>query len=247
MQSRRAYDAHSSDPELKVIAAIRDQIVSGELKPGEPLSSERELCERLDVSRGYLRKALVKLEHIGMIETLPQRGRIVAGFSSKAISGLLTSIGSLDESFEPLDLFEIRSNLESFSARCAAQRGGKAELKAIERWHAAFKARIETGSRALEEDHLFHLSIAKASGNAVCFSLISYITPQILALAVDGEVSTAERLKKTFAEHDRIVKAIMARDPAAAESAMRRHMAEAWKRRFPRSSMSGRKRARFED
>jgi len=241
MKVRRSPDAAMVDPELRVIAAIRDQIVSGELKPGASLPSERELCERLDVSRGYVRKALVKLAHIGLLETLPQRGRIVAGFSGKAISGLLTSIGSFDESFEAVDLFEVRTNLECFAARCAAERGRKSELDAIARWHAALKGRIETGSRALEEDHLFHLAIAKASGNAVCFSLISYITPQILALAIDAEVITTDRLHNTYDEHDGIVRAIKGKDPEAAEAAMRLHMEEAWRRRFPRSARSGQK------
>ncbi|HET7838997.1 MAG TPA: FadR/GntR family transcriptional regulator [Rectinemataceae bacterium] len=220
---------------MTVIAHIRDQILSDRLRPGDRLPSERELCETLKVSRGYVRKAIVKLNHIGLIETLPQKGTIVAGFSGRAISGLLSSIGNLDGSFDPIDLFEVRSNLESFSARQAALRAGRAELEAIESWHSAFRAKVETGVRALEEDHLFHLAIAKASGNAVCFALVCYITPQILALAAKGETSTQDRLTNTYEEHDRIVKAILSGDPAGAEAAMREHMEEAWKRRTPDS------------
>jgi GntR family transcriptional regulator, transcriptional repressor for pyruvate dehydrogenase complex len=234
MKSQQNSSTHPmTQSELVVITHLRDQILSEHLKPGDKLPSERELSESLGVSRGYIRKALVKLNHIGLIETLPQRGTIVAGFSSKSISGLLSSIANFDESFEPLDLFEVRSTLESLSARLAARRAGADELEAIRSWHAAFKARVESGVRALEEDHLFHLAIAKAGGNAVCFALVCYITPQILALAARGETSTADRLRSTYEEHDEIVKAIAAGDPAGAEAAMRKHMEEAWRRRMP--------------
>ncbi len=227
----------TSNSEMTVITFIRDQIVSDDLKPGDKLPSERELCERLKVSRGYIRKALVKLNHIGLIETLPQRGTIVAGFSSKAISGLLSSIGNFDGSFEPFDLFEIRTNLETFSARQAARRAGKAEREAIVSWHAALKAKVDLGIRALEEDHLFHLAIAKASCNAVCFALICYITPQILSLSAKPEASSGkDRLVHTYEEHDRIVACILAGDPDGAEAAMREHMEKAWKRRSPGSA-----------
>jgi GntR family transcriptional regulator, transcriptional repressor for pyruvate dehydrogenase complex len=222
-----------ANSEMTVIAFIRDQIVSDDLKPGDKLPSERELCETLKVSRGYIRKALAKLNHIGLIETLPQKGTLVAGFSSKAISGLLSSIGNFDGSFEPFDLFEIRSNLEMFSARQAARKAGKAELEAIQSWHAALRLKVESGIRALEEDHLFHLAIAKASANAVCFALICYITPQILSLTAKPEAGSGGSLLHTYEEHERIVRAILAGDPDGAEAAMRKHMEEAWRRRSP--------------
>ena len=225
--------ADKSSPELAVLAHLRDQIISGELKAGTKLPSERALGEKLGVSRGYVRKALAKLEHYGLIETMPQRGTLVAGLGSKAISGLMASIGSLDDYFDPASLFEIRSLLECFAARRAAQRADPDDLAEILKWHAEFKVRAQAGQRALEEDHLFHLAIAKASANAVCLSLISYITPQIISLNADFAESDPNRFERTFAEHDGIVRTIQERDEAGAEAAMRIHMEEAWRRRLP--------------
>ncbi|MCX7027458.1 MAG: FadR/GntR family transcriptional regulator [Spirochaetes bacterium] len=220
-------------PELAVLAHLRDQIVSGELKAGTKLPSERALGEKLGVSRGYVRKALAKLEHYGLIETLPQRGTIVAGLGSKAISGLMASIGSLDDYFDPASLFEIRSILECFAARRAAQRSCPDDLTEILKWHSEFRAKANAGQRALDEDHLFHLAIAKASANAVCLSLISYITPQIISLNADFAESDPNRFERTFAEHEGIVRSILGKDEEGAEAAMRLHMEEAWKRRLP--------------
>ncbi len=222
--------------ELTVLNHLRDQIVSGRLKAGTRLPSERVLCETLGVSRGYVRKALAKLDHYGLIETLPQRGTIVAGLGSKAISGLIASIGSLDDDFQPASLFEIRSLLETFAARRAAERADQDGLTEILKWHSEFRVKAGDGLRALEEDHLFHLAIAKASANPVCLSLISYITPQIISLNADFTESDPDRFQRTFVEHDRIVRGILEKDPEGAAVAMQLHMDEAWRRRLPESA-----------
>ncbi len=224
------------DSERIVLEHLRDQIVSGKLKAGTKLPSERALCQTLGVSRGYVRKALAKLEHYGLIRTLPQRGTIVAGLGSKAISGLIASIGSLEEDFGPVELFEIRALLEAFAARKAAERAGADDITEILKWHSEFRIRADAGQRGLEEDHLFHLAIARASGNPVCLALTSYFTPQIISLNADYAESDPDRFRRTFAEHDAIVRAILAGDSDASAEAMRSHMEEAWKRRLPERS-----------
>ncbi|HOX14097.1 MAG TPA: FadR/GntR family transcriptional regulator [Spirochaetia bacterium] len=224
------------DSERIVLEHLRDQIVSGKLKASTKLPSERALCQTLGVSRGYVRKALAKLEHYGLIRTLPQRGTIVAGLGSKAISGLIASIGSLDEDFGPVELFEIRALLETFAARKAAERAGADDITEILKWHSEFRIRADAGQRGLEEDHLFHLAIARASGNPVCLALTSYFTPQIISLNADYAESDPDRFRRTFAEHDAIVRAILAGDPDVSAEAMRSHMEEAWKRRLPERS-----------
>lgn len=231
LQDQRANDSFQG--ESKVLGYIQKQIVSGKLKAGDKLPSERQLCEILHVSRGYVRKALSRLDHYGLIETLPQRGTIVAKLGSKAISGLIASIGSFDESFAPMDLLEIREILEVYAAKKAARLATQEDLQEILKWHMEFKAKADVGQRALDEDHLLHIAIAKASKNLVCLSLISYITPQIIALNVGFAESDPDRFVRTFEEHDRLVKCILAKDEQGAEAAMMDHMREARRRRFP--------------
>lgn len=237
-RSANAKAAGKSGQEAQVLDYLRGQLVSGQLKAGMKLPSERALGETLGVSRGYVRKALAKLEHYGLIKTLPQRGTIVVGLGTKAISGLIASIGSFDDTFEPASLFEIRTLLETFAARRAAERSKPDDLTEILKWHSEFRARASVGQRGLEEDHLFHLAIAKASANPVCLSLISYITPQIISLNVDYAESDPERFAVTFGEHDRIVRSILEKDADAAAAAMRDHMDAAWRRRFPAGGRS---------
>jgi GntR family transcriptional repressor for pyruvate dehydrogenase complex len=225
--------AAKADAERVVLDHLRYKIVSGDLKAGTKLPSERSLSQELGVSRGYIRKALAKLEHYGLIETLPQRGTIVAELGSKAISGLIASIGSFDEAFDPASLFEIRALLETFAAEKAAERADQDAITEILKWHSEIRAKSHEDERALEEDHLLHLAIARASGNPVCLALVSYITPQIISLNADFAESDPDRFVRTFEEHDRIVRCILSGDAPGAAAAMRQHMEEAKKRRLP--------------
>lgn len=225
-----------NEAELRVFKYLRDEMVFGRLHAGAKLPSERSLVQVLGISRGYVRKALAKLEHYGLIKTLPQRGTIMADLGPKAITGLIAAIGSLDEAFDLNSLFEIRDILEVFAASQAARRSDAEGLAEILKWHSEFKAKADMGERALEEDHLFHLAIAKASKNPVCISLVSYITPQIISLNVDFAESDPNRFIHTFEEHDAIVKAIQNADADAAGQAMHYHMKQAWKRRLPGAS-----------
>lgn len=222
-----------NEAELRVFKYLRDEMVYGRLKAGAKLPSERSLVEVLGISRGYVRKALAKLEHYGLIKTLPKSGTIVADLGPKAITGLIAAIGNLDEAFDPSSLFEIRDVLEVFAAGQAARRCDNEGIAEILKWHGEFKAKADRGERALEEDHLFHLAIAKASGNPVCVSLVSYITPQIISLNADFAESDPDRFAHTFEEHEAIVQGIRKADADAAGRAMRLHMEQAWKRRLP--------------
>ncbi|RPJ73447.1 MAG: FadR family transcriptional regulator, partial [Alphaproteobacteria bacterium] len=62
-----------------IIDQIRELIVSGELKPGDKLPSERKLSEAFNIGRTHVRDAISKLEFYGILKTLPQSGTIVAG------------------------------------------------------------------------------------------------------------------------------------------------------------------------
>ncbi|MDD3982129.1 MAG: FCD domain-containing protein [Spirochaetales bacterium] len=226
-----------NEAELRVFKYLRDEMGYGRLKAGVKLPSERSLVDVLGISRGYVRKALAKLEHYGLIKTLPKSGTIVADLGPKAITGLIAAIGNLDDAFDPSSLFEIRNLLEVFAAGQAARKCDKEGAAEILKWHGEFKAKADNGERALEEDHLFHLAIAKASGNPVCISLVSFITPQIISLNADFAESDPNRFAHTFEEHAAIVKGILGTDPAAAEQAMRYHMQQAWKRRLPGTAL----------
>ena len=223
-------------PDHLVLEHIRSMIADGSLKPGMNVPSERMLSESLGISRGYVRKAISTLEHYGIVKVLPHRGTIVAAIGGKAILSLIASIGALSDTVEPLPLFDMRRLLEGYSARMAARRASKEEVGEIMRYLAEFKEKAEAGAPTLENDHLFHLSIARASGNPVCIALQSFITPQINAMYADYAENDPNRFRHILNEHDAIAKAIVEKDEKAAELAMEAHIVASIRRRLPNLS-----------
>ncbi len=126
---------------------------------------------------------------------------------------------------------ETRKPLEVESARLAALRATEEDIAAIVEAHKAFEQAYQEGKPTLEEDHLFHLAIAKAAENTVLESLITLITPEIIAMNKDF-VEEYEIVKKhSLDEHLIIVEAIERRDPEAAAEAMSVHMDHSRNRR----------------
>jgi GntR family transcriptional repressor for pyruvate dehydrogenase complex len=213
-----------------IIRQIRALISSGKLRPGMRLPSERVLAERLGVGRGHIREALTRLEFYGILKTIPQKGTIVASLGVEALEGLISNLlATQSPDFD--SLMEVRALLEVHSARLAARRASEEDLEAVTRAFEDFRGRADTGHRALEEDHLFHLKIAESTGNSVLHSLIGLITPDIIALSRTGAEEVGERVRSTVGEHERILASLRSRDPEAAAAAMEEHMKMAHRRR----------------
>lgn len=218
--------------ETLVLEKIIELVRSENLNAGQKIPSERQLSDRLGVSRGYVRKALQRLEHYGILRTLPQRGTVVEKIGGKALAGIVQAIIQVDEEEDVRSIMETREVLERYTARLAAERASPAERAAIEAAHEAFHQAALSGQKTLDEDHLFHLAIARACGNGVTLSLISMLTPKIIAMNVDFKERDAERFMATYREHQKVVDAIAARDPGGAEKAMAEHMAASKARRL---------------
>lgn len=220
-------------PDALLLDRLRELVAGGSLAPGDKMPSERRLAERYGVSRGYVRKALKKLEFYGIIRTRPQSGTVIAGLGGKALAGLIASIRTIDDREDAGELLEMRAVLEVHAARMAALRGSARQLAEIRRAETDFEAVARLGQRALEEDHLFHLAIARACGNDVAVSLISLLTPEIIAMNRDFREADPRRFGRTIREHQGIVRAVLARDQAGAARTMAHHMQMSRQRRLP--------------
>lgn len=206
-----------------VMRQIRSQISAGSLKAGDRLPSERELASHFGVGRGYVREALHRLEIYGVLQTFPQRGTVVASLGAGALERLIANLIDLDRD-DIAALTETRGILELHSAQLAAQRATKAAIAEIEAALETFRAEVEAGRPAVEEDLLFHLAIAKSTQNPVMTSLIGLMTPDIIRLHKASRVCEAGRAKLALQEHITIFRAIAAHDSRAATRAMSRHV-----------------------
>ena len=235
MADRHGVRGKQAEPGALLLDALERQIRDGTIGPGTRLPSERRLAEGHGISRGCVRKALKKLEFYGIVRTLPQSGSVICGLGGKALAGLIASIRSIGDQEDVGELMEMRSVLEVHAARMAAARGSARQLREIRRYGREFEHRALLGQRALDEDHLFHLAVARACGNSVAVSLISLLTPEIIAMNRDFQEADPGRFAQTIEEHERIVLAILARDPESAAAGMAHHMEMSRRRRLPQT------------
>ena len=211
-------------PVDKIIRQLRALITSGQLAPGDRLPAERKMAEKLGVSRGNVRDAIQKLEFYGILRTLPQSGTVVAGLGIAALEGLITDVLQLEES-DFASLVETRVMLEVQCVRLAAERRTAQDLVEIERALEAYERKINAGQSAVEEDLLYHLSIADASKNGVLKSLMMVITPDIIKHYVKHRVcDTQAEEAKAYHEHLEILDHIRAQNVEAVGKVMRRHL-----------------------
>ncbi len=219
------------NPADLIIDQLRALIASGTLKPETKLPSERALAEKFGVGRGYIREAIQKLEFYGILKTIPKKGTIVASLGVKALEGLISNILTLDHG-DMESLMETRAILEIHTARMAAVRGGDEDFQEIMRSHEDFKTKALNDSPTLEEDHVFHLAVARAAKNSITNSLIGLIIPDVIAMNRDFQEDAADRFVRTMEEHEAVISAILGRKPEEAAKAMRYHMEMAHRRRF---------------
>lgn len=186
---------------------IEDAIVSGTLKPGDRLE-EQSLAEQYGVSRTPVREALRQLQEAGLIEIRPRRGATV------------TVVGPADL----IHMFEVMGGLEAMAGRLAARRLDEASKQEILSCHDACRDALTQGSDAYYyENERFHMAIYRASANpfleeqarALHRRLKPYRRLQLRSL---------NRIEQSFAEHDRIVKAILNGNGDEAEQALWDHI-----------------------
>jgi GntR family transcriptional repressor for pyruvate dehydrogenase complex len=204
-------------------AALREQILSGEIASGGALPNELELVERSGLSRGSVREALRVLEAQGLVSTKVGRGqgrRAVRPGAELVRNSLEFFIRGQQVEFSML--METMETLEPSLAALAA-------LHHTEQDVVLFKAQLErlrttTGAkRFLAVNMRWHELIAHASHNHVLIALYDAVSPGLLDPHVAGFAS-AEIREAVVHAANRIQEAIVARDVETARRRMQRHV-----------------------
>lgn len=205
-----------------IILKIKDLINMKNLEPGDKLPSERMLSERFDVTRGNIREAIQKLEVYGILKSIPQSGTFVANIGVIAMNGMIEDILRLeDPDFK--SLVETRILLELKSVRMAALRRTDEDLVQMKNALDAYAVKVLKGEDAVQEDLLFHLAIAKASGNSTMNTFMLIITPEIITNFEKYHVCDDDQAQRGIQEHKDIYNAIVDQDPQLAKENMKVH------------------------
>ena len=206
----------------EIISKIRDLILYKNLEPGDKLPSERMLSEKFDVSRSNIREAIQKLEYYGILISKPQSGTFIANIGPVAMRGMLEDILRLDDpDFKSLVVTRIL--LELKTSKLAALRRTDEDLTQMKEALDAYSAKVLNGEDAVQEDLLFHLSIAKASGNSTMNTFMLLITPEIITNFEKYHLCDENQAFRGIQEHKDIYEAIKLQDPKLAKEKMKVH------------------------
>ncbi|WP_248723106.1 FadR/GntR family transcriptional regulator [Seonamhaeicola sp. ML3] len=205
-----------------IITKIRDLINFKNLEPGDKLPSERMLAEKFEVTRSNVRDAIQKLEFYGLLKSIPQSGTFVANIGVIALNGMIEDILRLDEP-DFKSLVETRILLELKTASLAATRRTEEDLVHMKETLDAYEKKVLNNKDAVQEDLLFHLAIAKASGNSTMNTLMLTITPEILTNFERYHVCDEDQALKGIKEHTDIYEAIKIQNPSLAKEKMKIH------------------------
>ena len=212
----------SQDISNHIISKIKDWINYKNLEPGDKLPSERQLSEKFGVSRSTIREAIQKLEYYGLLKSMPQSGTFVADIGTIALNGMIEDIISLD----PPDfksLVETRILLELKTVKLAALRRTEEDLEKMRTTLDAYTTKVLNGEKAVQEDLLFHLAIARASGNTTLHTLMLIITPGIITNFEKYHVCDENQAFLAIKEHEAIYETIKEQHPGLAKEKMKLH------------------------
>ncbi|MEM6387411.1 MAG: FCD domain-containing protein [Pseudomonadota bacterium] len=220
IQSEKVSDA--------VVRQIELLILRGILRPGERLPSERELSERLGVSRPSLREAVSALQNAGLLVARANAGIFIADVLGSAFSPGLTRLFSThDEAV--FDYLDFRRDMEGLAAERAAQLGSDTDLAVVNEAFLRMEAVSDkrNGAEEAELDAAFHLAIIEASHNVVMLHMMRSMF-ELLQEGVfyNRKVMFQQKTRRSalLDQHRAINAALLARDPAAARQAIEDHI-----------------------
>ncbi|EFV6558362.1 transcriptional regulator GlcC [Escherichia coli] len=231
-------------PICEVVAeSIERLIIDGVLKVGQPLPSERRLCEKLGFSRSALREGLTVLRGRGIIETAQGRDSHVARLNREQDTSPLIHLFSTQPR-TLYDLLDVRALLEGESARLAATlgtlgtlgtqgtQGTQADFVVITRCYEKMLAASENHKEIsliehAQLDHAFHLAICQASHNQVLVFTLQSLTDLMfnsVFASVNNLYHRPQQKKQIDRQHARIYNAVLQRLPHVAQRAARDHV-----------------------
>jgi DNA-binding GntR family transcriptional regulator len=190
----------------KILETIREAILKGTLRAGEKVA-EPELAERFGISRTPIREAFRQLESEGYLTVIPRKGAVVTSLSERDVE----------------EFYAIKSILEGYAARIAAERLSDRDLERLESINdrleqLAREGDIKTYFRVHNE---FHELFIRASGNEKLIELIGQLMMKFNRLRM-ASLSLPGRMEISVQEHRKILEAFAIHDGERADNLVRK-------------------------
>jgi GntR family transcriptional regulator, transcriptional repressor for pyruvate dehydrogenase complex len=205
----------------EVVERLRELIDVQGLEPGDRLMSERDLAERLGVSRTSVRQALTALEVMGLVHIRHGGGVFLARAPDRVLPSLASELANRYARLPAV--IEVREAIETQTSRLAARRRDESDLRAMHGALDLMEAAIESGGEPADADAAFHTAIVRAARNPLLERLWEDLADPIdqtrrASLARPG------RPPRSLAAHRAILDAIERSDEDGAAASMREHL-----------------------
>lgn len=209
----------------QIAEQIEKRILSGELRSGDRLPTERELAKRFQVSRTAVREAMKILAQKGLVDMRPGRGTMVIDGAHQAMqhSINLAMKLKLGEVGGSNNLVEVREILETEIAALAAARATEKEIAVMREAVRVMDESLNDADTFITADNTFHEALAQGTQNTLILILVNSIV-NLLSEQRKQIFEVEGGPQRGQLHHKKILESIIRRDPEAAREAMRAHL-----------------------
>jgi len=207
----------------RAIERIKQMLASGELLPGQRLPTERELATELGLSRSSMREAIRALTVMGVLEARHGAGIYVTQLEPDDLLETFGVVAEVSRGETLLHLVQVRKILEPAASAAAAARLDDAGFARLREEMAAMR-RGSSSEEIVGHDLEFHRIITEAAGNPVLGAILQALNGRTFRARVWRGYQDENVFPQTFAEHDRIYRALEGRDPDGARVASAVHI-----------------------
>ncbi|MDR2307476.1 MAG: FCD domain-containing protein [Paucimonas sp.] len=203
-----------------VVEKLRQALARGQWRSGEMLPGQRELAEQLGISRPSLREAVIVLETLGLVRSMPGKGVLVLDAqAAQAQEPDAVATASL------ADVLELRYTLEPFIAGLVAQSAGNQDIGQLRLTLMDMREALDAGDReaGINAYIAFHEALFALTTNPIFQSVVQQ-TGNALKQSAQMLRDSPEHLAARLSENEAVVRAIRERNSAQASLQMRRHI-----------------------
>lgn len=208
----------------KIGLILRQELVDDNYQVGDRLPPERDIAERLDISRTVVREALIMLELENLVEIKKGSGVYVLNIPSQSDS----AEPIIKDEAGPFEMLQARQLLESNIAEFAATQVTPNDIAKMRAALQLEKEELESGSSEDSGDKLFHRSIAEATQNSVLVDMQNQSWERRINSSMwqklHSHINGLEYRSEWLEDHKKILAAMQRKDPVAAKSAMWQHL-----------------------
>lgn len=204
-----------------VVEKLRAALARGQWRSGDMLPGQRELAEQLGISRPSLREAVIVLETLGLVRSMPGKGVVV--LEANLNDGASDSGAMAGASLE--DLLQLRYTLEPFIVGLVAQSISSKEVGQLRLTLMDMREALEANdSDACANAYIaFHEELFALTSNPI-FQNVVQQTSNALKQSADVLRNSPEHLAERLEENEAVVRAIRGKNSAQASAQMRRHI-----------------------